>query len=268
MVTIDVEPDYGAQLGESYQTLTQLDALHRLKAVLDRHQAEPTQFIVGRLLEQFPQLAERALALGGEPQLHSYSHPIGPHDIRGELDLGIGSYEAWFSRRPSGYRAPYGRILETDYAALKQQGFTYSSSIFPTYRPGLFNNMDQGLFPWIRPEGLWEIPMAVVPKTRASMNMSFLKFFGRRVYEGMFKTFGTPSIAVIVTHLHDFIVTEKLDELPMRKRFRYLHHKHDGIALLDWMLGKLGDAGYRFMTMGALVQTLNDSKLDYHVVRH
>ena len=132
--------------------------------------------------------------------------------------------------------------------------------MFPALRPGMWAQRDHAshsLLPVHRDEGLWELPMACVPGLRAIVSMSYLKFFGKTAYRALTSTMGLPSVVVLDSHLHDFITTDQLRGLPMKKRFRYLHNRDDGVELLRWLVRRLKSAGYRFVTMSQIVDRLD-----------
>ena len=218
--SIDVESDYGGIGGEHYRTFADERRFGELRSLLRDEGVEPTQFVVASIAEKHPQFVEAAASLGGEIELHSYSHPNGPHDLEREATLGLEVFERVLGTRPRGYRSPFGRIAESDYPALKQLGFAYSSSVFPTLRPGIANHFANSLFPEDKGDGLWELPLACLPRLRSVLSLSYLKFFGRRSYRCAMAATGLPSILVIDSHLHDFIPTESLRGLSPWRRLR------------------------------------------------
>lgn len=268
--TIDVEPDYGGQLGESYRVLEKADLLEPLADTLARQGVQPTMFITGKMFDDRPAELERVLALGGEIQLHSYSHPTGPHNVKEEAEKGMAAFQRHFGKRPEGYRSPYGRIGEEDLKALATLGFRYDSSVHPGFRPGLPRGVDASIFPELRDDGMWEVPVGASNGLKAVISMSYLKFFGPVFYRTLLKTAGFPSILVIGSHLHDFIVTPFLERLPIKKRFRYLRHKHKGPQVLERLIVMLKNAGYEFLTITELLDELDrgDSPArNFHIVR-
>jgi len=263
--SIDVEADYGGIGGEHYRTFDDQTRFGELRQLLIDEAVVPTQFVVASIAEQRPELMEATASLGGEIELHSYSHPNGPHDLEREASQGLEVFERVLGQRPTGYRSPFGRIAESDYAALKRLGFAYSSSVFPTVRPGIANHLSNSLFPEAKGDGLWEIPLACLPVLRSVLSLSYLKFFGRRSYRWAMAATGLPSIVVIDSHLHDFIPTASLKGLSPWRRLRYLHHRDQGLELLQWLISLLRAQGYSFQTLGWLNEAL---RVDEHPVRN
>ena len=262
--TMDIEPDYGGLAGVHYRSFADSSRFADLHDLLASEAVEPTQFIVADITRNRPDIVDIASSLGGEMELHSYDHPTGPHDLSEQARLGAQLFEDQLGRRPRGYRSPFGRITESDYQALKDLSFEYSSSVFPTLRPGIANHANSSLFPEYKGDELWELPLACLPRARAVLSLSYLKFFGKRSYRLAMAATGLPSVVIIDSHLHDFIPSSTLNGLRSWRKLRYLHHKNDGIAILKWLILLLKSEGYCFRTAGWLAKALSNQKHPVH----
>ena len=89
------------------------DDTPRILALLDRHQARATFFLIGERAARHPGLVAEILRRGHEVGHHTHTHPVGtfwcatPARVRAELDDGL----AVFSRagaHPRWFRAPVG----------------------------------------------------------------------------------------------------------------------------------------------------------------
>lgn len=259
--TIDVEPDYGGQIGVTYKTLMEEKGLSPLQEFLEQENVPATLFIVGELLDVNKTLAQRAVSIGKEFQPHSYSHPTPGHDVLVEAKKAREAYKRFFGRSPTGYRSPYGFMRGDVIPQLVDLGYVYDSSIFPTLRPGRFYNIDKPLFPYKPNNGIWELPFGCLSVIRMVVSIGYIKFFGPTVFEILLRKFGVPGILVIDSHLHDFVTTDLLDRLPLHQRLRYLRHRDDGVRLLRWLVLRLKKSGFRFVTLSDIVDRLERGEI-------
>jgi len=109
----------------------------KLLNLLSKHKVKATWFILGKVIEEFPELIQQVKNEGHELACHTYSHPflyqITPDAFRLEIrkckEL-ISPFQNGFK----GFRAPYFSIDTRNLWALdilKEEGFIYDSSIFP-----------------------------------------------------------------------------------------------------------------------------------------
>ncbi len=117
----------------------------KLLRLLSKHKVKATYFILGKVIEEFPHLIEEVKREGHELACHTYSHPflyeITPAVFRKELQA-CKELILPFQKGYAGFRAPYFSIDNRNLWALdilKEEGFTYDSSIFPgsTVRTGI-----------------------------------------------------------------------------------------------------------------------------------
>ena len=118
---------------------------NKLLGLFQKFNVKATYFLLGKTIEDHPELISEIIRDGHEIGCHTYSHPfiykITPEEFRKELQkckqllhqFGIGF---------TGFRAPYFSIDRRSFWALdiiKEEGFTYDSSIFPgdTKRTGM-----------------------------------------------------------------------------------------------------------------------------------
>lgn len=248
-VTLDLEADYaGMTGGDCYGSLAATGAFERL---IRESGARLTTFVTGFVLDNdFPLLA-RLKALGSRFETHTYSHPLARPAAEKIVDIrkGILAYERYFGRRPTGYRAPQGLISMEEIRALAGEGIRYSSSIFPAWLPGRYNNLRFPAGPFVYAgEGLLEIPMSVVPRARLPVTASHLNLLGWPLYRMLFAAFGCPPLLNICTHLYDFADTDSYARLPLKEKIGYartrrIRDKARGTAAL---LRHLASRGYRF----------------------
>lgn len=250
-ITLDLESDWFVDKpGRTYQTVEYLPEYIELIRQLD---VPVTVFVVGRLLEERPDLVERLRAeLDAEFHLHSYEHdPEMSQGFRMDLQQGAEAFEAFFGCRPQGYRAPLGKLTAAQLTTLDNEGFAFDSSIFPSYRPGTYNNLTAPIEPY-RPdntEQLVELPVGVVPYLRIPTAQSYLKL-GGQPYLRLLDLVELPDPLVFVSHLHDFFGNETIDSRSQPMKAIQQRNLQASTALFAALVDRLTQLGYRFRTVG------------------
>ena len=139
--TIDMEDWYqgiGKSLDDWPQFEKRIKVGHdKLLNLLSKHQVKATWFILGKVIEEFPELIDEVKKEGHELACHTYSHPflynISPAEFRSELKK-CKELIAPFQEGYKGFRAPYFSIDTRNlwaFDVLKEEGFMYDSSVFP-----------------------------------------------------------------------------------------------------------------------------------------
>lgn len=250
-ITLDLESDwYVDEPGESYYTFEYLPEYVELMRELD---VPVSVFVVGKLLEDRPDVVETIREeLDAEFHLHSYGHdPEMTNGFRNDLRRGVEAFESFFGHRPRGYRAPLGKITDQQLAILDEEGFEFDSSVFPSYRPGTYNNLDAPTVPY-RPataETLIELPVGVAPYLRVPVAQSYLKL-GGRPYLKLLDAMELPDPLIFVSHLHDFFDTEAHEHRDQPMKSVHKRNIHDSPDLVSELVRNLRDSGYRFSTIG------------------
>ncbi len=108
----------------------------RMLEILDKGKARATFFVLGWVAEKCPQLVRAISAEGHEVASHGYGHDLiytlRPSEFRMDV-LRSKSYLEDLTGEPVyGYRAPCFSITEWAIPILKELGFRYDSSCFPT----------------------------------------------------------------------------------------------------------------------------------------
>jgi len=149
---------FGSRLTEPLMWL--LDALDS-----DRQRA--TFFWLGEVAESHPTLVREAASRGHEIGCHGYSHrSVKGMDLaafRNEVLRACEAIAGACGQAPLGYRAPGFSLGPQDrrfHEVLRDLGFKYDSSVFPTLLAGR-DHAQAARRPWeVCPE-LWELPVAV-----------------------------------------------------------------------------------------------------------
>jgi len=131
----------------------------------DRNQAKATFFFLGWVAERFPDLVKEVQRRGHEVASHGFSHTRvhqqTPAEFRQDVVKAKDILEQLTGESVIGYRAPSFSInkqSEWAFEILKDIGHVYSSSTYPI-KHDLYGVPDWPQQPYMRPEGIWEIPM-------------------------------------------------------------------------------------------------------------
>jgi len=139
-------------------------------------------------------------------------------------------------------------------------GFDFDSSIFPSYRPGVYANLDKPLTPYqpSSTESLLEIPIAADPRTRIPICLSYLELFGRPYVKYLEHT-QLPDPLVFNTHLQDIYHTDSHEQLDQPKRFIMKRNLDRSEELFTRFVSHLKDRGYTFTTATDIAKEYRDS---------
>ena len=260
-ITLDLENNWKFESPDlQYLVFEHLDEYVEL---LDRLDVPLTVFVVGEVLEDRPDVARRLDAeLDAEFHLHSYQHDMDNQvSLENEIREGVRAFESVLGRAPDGYRAPRFIVDEGDLATLSDAGFAFDSSICPSYRPGVYNNLDLPTRPYYPNEApdLLELPVSVHPWLRAPFEQSYLRLFGRPYLEFL-KRSPLPDLLVVNTHLHDYFHTAAHDHLGPIRQVAFKRNIDDSVATFERFVDHLRDRGYRFRKLGDVSREIRRGK--------
>lgn len=148
------------------------ESMDRVLALLDRHGAKATCFVLGEVAENHPALVRRIAEAGHEIACHGYGHDavfeLSPDAFRDDIRRAKTILEDLSGTEVIGYRAPsysIGRDQEWAFDVLLEEGFRYDSSVYPIHHD-LYGRPEAPRFPYvIRDEGerkLVEIPIGTL----------------------------------------------------------------------------------------------------------
>jgi hypothetical protein len=253
-LTLDLESDHSDLLDEP--RYMGLEHIPELVAFLRKAGVPLTCFVQGSLLETHPDYIQLLIDADVEFELHSYSHPDSTDlDTRFEVVRGKEAYRKFFAEDPLGYRSPLGIIREEDYEILAANGFRFDSSIYPSLRPGFFNNLGKPIQPFrVATTDIIEFPFtAFSGLIRVPLTVSYLKLFGQP-YSFLIKIFPLPDLIIFAFHLHDLFRLSSSSEIPLEK-YSHIHKmafkriynsRQDGLLILREFVETLRRKGYSF----------------------
>lgn len=259
-ITLDLENNWTFD-SESlqYRVFDYIDEYIELISSLD---IPLTVFVVGEVLEDRPDVVDRLdEALDVEFHLHSYRHDMsGEAPIEAEIRDGVAAFEETLGRRPAGYRAPRFIVDDGDLRALSEAGFAFDSSICPSYRPGVYNNLDRPTEPFVPSEApeLLELPVSVHPRLKIPFEQSYLRLL-RAPYLSVLDRSRLPRLLVFNSHLHDYFHTEAHDRLSGLRRLLFTNNIDRSMAIFEQFVTALRDRGYQFRKLGDVAAQLDQS---------
>jgi polysaccharide deacetylase family protein (PEP-CTERM system associated) len=191
--SVDVEDWYqGIPVSDAFKAGAEPRLEHGLNRLLDvmaEHDVRGTFFILGPLVQSYPQAMKRIAGEGHEIGCHGWSHDLlydmTPARFAEETRAARDRIADFVSRPVTAYRAAYFSVTRQSMWALEilaSLGFHYDSSIFPVrnWRYGIEDfSRDPVLI--ATPSGpIWEFPISVMTRYGRTMPVSGGAYF--RIY--------------------------------------------------------------------------------------
>lgn len=257
-LTLDLECDYGTAGDATRFDAADADHVERLVDLLERHDAPLTCFVQTRVLAERPESVELLREADVPVAFHPHSHthlPRGETTTAFELEESTAAFRDYFGRDPVGYRFPDGNVRDEDYATLAEHGYEFDASVFPTVRPGRFNNLDAATVPTYLPEfDLYEVPFTVFRGwARVPTALSYCTLLGAPYTELLARR--PPPVVMVNLHMHDLSRPPAYDDLSPLYRAVYARTP-GGADRLDRLVGGLRNAGHEFDTVDAIHDAL------------
>ena len=260
-LTLDLEQDYGDLFDKpSYDGISYIPDLI---SFVKKKDIPLTVFVQGSLLEKFPDAIGQLTKLDVEFELHSYSH-LRHHNTntKYEVETGKKAFNKFFGKDPRGYRFPSGIFNNEDYSVLSTNGFQFDSSVFPSIRPGAFNNINMPVVPYyLEEDKIVEIPFTVLSRyLRIPVALSYIKLLGRP-YLQLIKSSTLPGLIIFNFHMHDLFTLPRAATFNNEKfsllnrvifKRTYQQKKNEGFLLLERMISIFQERNYDFVKLNVI----------------
>lgn len=255
ILTLDLECDYGTALEKN--TYDAAEATDELMALLESFEVPLSCFLQTEMLTTNPAAVDAVMKADVPVEVHAHSHTHPNHaaaDVSYQVTESVQRVRDAFETSPVGFRFPDGSISPADYQVLADNQIAFSSSVFPSFRPGRFNNLDRPRRPFQqRSSGVVELPFTVFSKyLPVPVALSYLKLIGapfrKLVYEQ------PPSLIIFDFHMHDLVVPPAFDDLSPLYRGVYTRNKRRGFDIMSEFISTLQDKGYTFEPISTLYQ--------------
>lgn len=156
----DMPFEYGKDISFADQISISRTGTIAILDLLDKHQVKATFFCTVTFAENIPDLIERITKSGHELASHGYYHSdFKPeHLLQSKLKL-----QELSGKEITGYRM--ARMMPVDEKEIEKAGYTYNTSINPTYLPGRYNNFNISRT-FFTKQNVLQIPASVSPLVR------------------------------------------------------------------------------------------------------
>ena len=205
----------------------------RILSLLEKHQTRATFFVLGWIAEKCPSLIKEITAGGHEIASHGYGHELiyklTPNEFHKDIKRSKEILESITATPVLGYRAPSFSITpESEWAidVLKDLGFTYDSSIFPTSFHNRYGFNGSSCLPFRFGNGLFEIPLSTYHFGGANFPLAgggYFRLFPYAYFRHFFQRLnkhGKP----IVFYLHPWELDPEQPRLKIRLDYRFRHY--------------------------------------------
>jgi len=254
-LTLDFECDYGTALEtNTYQALEYVD---ELVAMLEAFDVPLTCFVQTEVLHDHPEAVEALRAASVPVSFHPHSHTHAPRtetSVRQEIAESTDQYRSFFDEDPVGYRLPNGNVRPEDYQHLAEFDYEFDASVFPSWRPGHFDNTDQPTAPSYLPSfDIVEVPFTVYSdRIRIPTALSYFRLLGRP-FTGLVNH--RPPQTVVLNVMHDFVNPPRFDDLARPYQLIYRRNA-DGFGMFRRLLELFAQHDYSFDVLDSVNESI------------
>jgi peptidoglycan/xylan/chitin deacetylase (PgdA/CDA1 family) len=158
----DLPVEYGINISKDEQLQVGYRGLQMIKPLLDRSSVQATLFTTAFFAGHFPEII-RSLSGRHEIGSHSFFHSSfnNPDLAASKLSL-----ENITGKKVEGLRMP--RMKQVDPGLVLEAGYSYNSSVNPTWIPGRYNHLGLPRTPWYEKHVL-QFPVSVTPHFRVPL---------------------------------------------------------------------------------------------------
>ncbi len=151
----DMPFEYGKDISFEDQIAISRAGTIAILDILDKYDVKATFFCTVTFAENIPDLIKRITETGHELASHGYYHSdFKPeHLLQSKLKL-----EELSGKEITGYRM--ARMMPVDEKEIEKAGYTYNTSINPTYLPGRYNNFNISRTHFVK-DNVLQIPASV-----------------------------------------------------------------------------------------------------------
>ncbi len=225
------------------------ESMNMLFDVLDRHNVKATLFFLGWVGEKYPHIVKEACKRGHEIASHGYYHDLvyelGYKKFREDIRRSKALLEDLCGQEVRGYRAP-GFSLTPEaswaYPALIEEGFTYSSSIYPAKRAhGFFTDFgDEPREIIYQGKSIIEFPMTVLEAPFTSLSCfggGYFRLFPVSWYKAATEMLKKKDKNLIFyIHPRDIDIEQPKLDLPMKRKIKSYINVGSALSKIDRIL--------------------------------
>jgi peptidoglycan/xylan/chitin deacetylase (PgdA/CDA1 family) len=234
----DMPFEYGKTISFEDQINISITGTHDILDLLQRHKFKATFFSTVVFAENAPEIMRRIKVEGHELASHSYYHS--KFEVK-DLLVSKQRLEEIHDAPIYGFRMP--RMMPVDEQKIANAGYTYNSSINPTFLPGRYNNLHISR-KYFEKDGVLQLPASVSPFFRIPLFWLSFHNFPLWLYQYLVrKTIKKDGYLNVYFHPWEFT------ELNDKQRFGFPSYvsKNSGakmIKRIDLFLSWLNEKGY------------------------
>ena len=200
----DMPFEYGKSISFDDQINISVTGTNAILDLLAKHKFKATFFSTVIFAQHAPDVIARIKAEGHELASHSYYHSKFETQ---DLTLSKQKLEELFGEPVYGFRMP--RMMPVEEKEIAEAGYTYNSSINPTYLPGRYNNLKVSRTYFVK-EAVLQLPASVSPLLRIPLFWLSFHNFPLRFYKSLIKkTFKKDGYINIYFHPWEFTDLDK-----------------------------------------------------------
>lgn len=234
----DIPEEYGQQLPLPDKLEVSYKGMQSLAALMQAYQVKSTIFSTAFWAGHHPQFI-RDLAQQHEIGSHTFYHDRFREEDLAESRKVLSEIAG---KEVKGLRMPL--MQDIDPSVIQAAGYSYDSSLHPTWLPGRYNHLDRQRTPHLR-RNLWILPASVTPVLRIPVFWLSFKNLPFRIYRNLCsKILAKDGYLVLYVHPWEFTDLSRYQLPAIIKR-------RDGARLLqrlEELFRFFSGQGYQYMT--------------------
>lgn len=246
----DMPFEYGKNIAFEDQISISIKGTHIILDLLVKHNLKATFFSTVVFAQNAPEIIARIKNEGHELASHTYYHSKFEveHLLSSKLAL-----EQLSGLPVTGFRMP--RMMPVPDSEITAAGYTYNSSINPTWLPGRYNNLHISRT-YFKLENVWQLPASVSPMFRIPLFWLSFHNFTLAIYKYLLKkTYRKDGYVNIYFHPWEFT------DLTDKKRFGFPGYvsKNSGKAMekrMDNLMRWIKSQNYPSETINTFIGSL------------
>ncbi len=237
----DMPLEYKGEISFDKQISISQNGLENILNVLKKHKVKATFFSTVVFAENSKDLIKRLLSEGHELASHTWFHSEFEEK---HLQESRERLEELFSVKVTGLRMP--RMMPVDEKAVEKAGYSYNSSINPTFLPGRYNNLKVSRT-YFKEGNVMQVPASVSPNFRIPLFWlsfhNFPLFFYKKLASDTLKKDNYLNV-----YFHPWEFSAIKDEAFKLPGFTVKNSGKDMVERFDEFIGWLKSKNYIFGT--------------------
>jgi len=247
ILTVDLESDW-----ETNQTKAIEETLPIFLDFLKQNNAKATFFTVGDIAKKFPDQIKLIKKYKHELASHSLTHSNLKQLTFDQLEKEVSEPKKILEKlgcKVEGFRSPFGVSPKQLIHLLKKHNYTYNSSVFASWFPGRYNNLNKSK-PKIYNNGVIELPIPNFSVFKIPAGLSYMKLF----HPILNKSFAKDPY-MIYLHLHEFNKNKISKNIPLHVRLAYSRNR----GTKAWKIFKqyVNNSNAKFITCSNFIKSRN-----------